>query len=374
MYNVLNDCQIVCDRINVENNKDIQMLFYDKVVFITGGGGSIGRELCRKILHYKPKKVVVFDMNELSLFTMSNDFLKEITNNIVTLTLGSILDYELLEHVFQACHPSIIIHAAAYKHVSIAEKNPSEAIKCNVLGTLNMLNISMASGIKHFIYLSSDKAVNPTSVMGMTKRISEMLVKYFNSLSPNYYTSVRFGNVFRSSGSVSEIFIEQLITKKKITITHPDMERYFMSINDAVNLILSSAVLYNEGDLFLCDMKQSIKITDLAKKMMMMLGIDDHEVEIQYTSVRDGESLFEELCYSTESLRKSSITNIYICESNDEYNNILESVYDLLQHLFTGNLLHYIRRIVPQYKVEKQSHLHNQEIYSENRNEDVINE
>ncbi|TCL56194.1 polysaccharide biosynthesis protein [Kineothrix alysoides] len=367
MYNAAHKYQIICDRIDIGSNMDIKNLLYNQIILITGGGGSIGKELCKKIIQYNPKKIIVFDVNELSLFTMSNDFSEEIEKDIITLTLGSVLDYKLIEHIFQKYQPNIIIHAAAYKHVPIAEKNPSEAIKCNVLGTLNMLNAAIAFSIKHFIYLSSDKAVNPSSVMGVTKRIGEILVKYFNSLTSSYYTIVRFGNVFQSSGSVSEIFIEQLFAKKKITITHPDMKRYFMSISDAVSLILSSAVLYNEGDLFLCDMKQSVRITDLAKEIIKMLGIDYHEVEIQYTSVREGESLFEELCYSTEILRKSSIENIYICESQEDCHNILERVYDLLQHLYAEDLLDYIRRIVPQYQIEKKPN-------SKKRNEEAVNE
>ncbi len=366
MYNTLQNYNIIRNRIEIGGNKNIEKLLYNEVVFITGGGGSIGRELCKRIIKYRPRKVIIFDVNELSLFNMLSEFPEEIGKNFVTLILGSILDYNFIEQIFQKFQPSIIIHTAAYKHVSIAESNPSEAIKCNVLGTLNMLNASLTFNIKHFIYLSSDKAVNPTSVMGVTKRIGEILVKYFDSLTSNYYTIVRFGNVFQSSGSVSQIFIEQLITKKKITITHPDMTRYFMSLSDAVSLILSSIVLYNEGSLFICDMKQSIKITDLAKEMMKMLDIDYNDVEIQYTSVREGESLFEELCYSTEILRKASIENIFICESHDDSHNILENVYDLLQHLYTKDLLYYIRRIVPQYKNGKI-------LYSETESEVGIN-
>jgi len=364
MFNALHNHQIICDRIKIDNNQAIKDLFFNKTVFITGGAGSIGRKLCEKVIKFRPEKIVILDSNELSLFTMSYEFAEEIKENIVYLLLGSILDYTLIEHICQQYRPNIIIHAAAYKHVPIAENNPSEAIRCNVLGALNMLNAAMAFKIKHFIYLSSDKAVNPTSIMGATKRIGEIMVKYFDSLTPNNYIIVRFGNVCQSSGSVSEIFIEQLITKKEITITHPDMERYFMSINDAVSLILSSSVLYDEGNLFLCDMKQSIKIVDLARKIMTMLDIACHEVKIQYTSVRDGESLYEDLFYSNEMLRKTTVENIYLCESQDDCENILENVYDLLQHLYAKDLIYYIRKIVPQYKNEEK-------VYREKR--DVIN-
>lgn len=358
MYYSTTEYKIIEDRIVINNQNNVEMLLKDKIIFITGAAGSVGRKLCETLLNYSIRKIIAFDINELSVFNMEAAFSNEIKNGLISIKLGSILDNTLLQHMFELYKPSIVIHAAAYKHVSIANNNPSEAIKCNVQGTINVLNVSMLYNVQHFVYLSSDKAVNPSSIMGATKRISEIIVNYYNSKSiNNFYSIIRFGNVFGSSGSVVQIFEEQIITKQKINITHPDMNRYFMSLNDAVNLIVASILLHKDGNMFICDMKQSLKIIDLAKKMINILGYREEEIEIQYTKIREGESLFEELYYPYETVRKSSINNILVCDTNYEYDRCMEKVYDLIQHIYSDKLLQYIRNIVPEYIVGKDNKL-----------------
>lgn len=357
-YSELAELEIIQNRIELEEKENIETRLRDKIVLVTGGAGTVGRKLSEKLLEFGVKKVIVLDNNELSLFNMSNELAEQISDKLIDLKLGSILDNNLLEYIFQLYSPNIVIHAAAYKHVSVADKNPAEAVKCNVQGTLNMLNICKLFKAENFVYLSSDKAVNPSSIMGVTKRIGELLVRYFNMKTEGNYSVIRFGNVFGSSGSVGQIFAEQIVCKKEITITHPDMKRYFMSLNDAVNLIISSIALYEVGEIFICDMKQSVKIVDLAKNLILALGYTEQEIEIQYSNIREGESLFEELNYPYEVIRKAPVENIMICDSYNhdiKEDKIIEKVYDLMQHLYSDDLIQYIRNIVPEYKAKKEN-------------------
>lgn len=357
-YSELLETEIIQNRIKLMEKENLKKRLQDKSVLVTGGAGTVGRKLCEKLLEFDAKKVIVLDNNELSIFNMSNDLAESISDRLIDIKLGSVLDNGLLEYIFRLYSPNIVIHAAAYKHVSIADKNPAEAVKCNVQGTLNILNFCKLFKVENFVYLSSDKAVNPSSIMGVTKRIGELLVRYFNMKTEGNYSIIRFGNVFGSSGSVGQIFVEQIVNKKKLTITHPDMERYFMSLNDAVNLIISSIALYETGEIFICDMKQSIKIVDLAKRLILALGYTEQEIEIQYSNIREGESLFEELSYPYEVLRKSAIKNIMICDSYNQdknENSIIEKVYNLMQHLYSENMIQYITDIVPEYKAKKEN-------------------
>lgn len=350
MYDNTLENKIIKNRIVIKEQNEIGKLLEDKIIFITGAAGYIGKKICEALLHYKIRKIIALDINELSVFNMEIAFEREIRDGIIHIKLGSVLDERLLEYMFEMYRPDIVIHAAAYKHVSVANNNPAEAIKCNVQGTINILNVSMLLKVQHFIYLSSDKAVNPSSIMGATKRIGEIIVSYYNSKTiDSFYSIVRFGNVFGSSGSVAQLFKKQIISEHKIFITHPDMERYFMSLDDAVNLVLAAILLYNDGNMFICDMNQPIKIRDLANKMINLLGYSENEINIQYTKIRKGESLFEELYYPYEKVKRASIENILICDINNEQEGCMEKVFDLTQHIYSDKIFQYIKNIVPEF-------------------------
>lgn len=346
---------IVKDKIELKQIYKFENELKDKTILITGGAGSIGEKICENILKFDVKKVICLDINELSLSKCAGKFSNEIERNNIELKLGSVLDFPFLESICKKYNPDIIIHAAAYKHVDIAEDNPEIVIKYNIQGTLNILELCEQFKIQRMVFLSSDKAINPSSIMGVTKRIGELLVKSYKVRLNGKYSIVRFGNVFGSSGSVVEIFERNIKNDKKIEITHPDMKRYFMTLNDAANLAIVSIAMCDEGDIFIADMKELIKICDLAKKIILAMGYKENEIEISYTNIRKGESLFEEVNYSNEILRKSSVDNIMVCDMKyeKEIDVILKKVFKLMEDLYSNDLINYILAIVPEYKKKK---------------------
>lgn len=285
----------------------------DKTVLVTGGGGSIGSELCRQLVSHKPKCLVIFDIYENNAYDIQQELkIKYPDANVVTL-IGSIRNTSRLESVFEQYKPDIVYHAAAHKHVPLMEVSPNEAIKNNVVGTWNVAKMADKYGVKKFVMISTDKAVNPTNVMGATKRICEMIIQSFNEKSKTDFVAVRFGNVLGSNGSVIPLFKRQIEAGGPVTVTHPDIIRYFMTIPEAVSLVLQAGSYAKGGEIFILDMGEPVKIDDLAKNLIRLsgytLGVD---MEIKYTGLRPGEKLYEELLMNEEGMQDTDNKLIHI--------------------------------------------------------------
>ena len=285
----------------------------DKTVLVTGGGGSIGSELCRQLVSHKPKYLVIFDIYENNAYDIQQELkIKYPDANVVTL-IGSIRNTSRLESVFEQYKPDIVYHAAAHKHVPLMEVSPNEAIKNNVVGTWNVAKMADKYGVKKFVMISTDKAVNPTNVMGATKRICEMIIQSFNEKSKTDFVAVRFGNVLGSNGSVIPLFKRQIEAGGPVTVTHPDIIRYFMTIPEAVSLVLQAGAYAKGGEIFILDMGEPVKIDDLAKNLIRLsgytLGVD---MEIKYTGLRPGEKLYEELLMNEEGMQDTDNKLIHI--------------------------------------------------------------
>ena len=285
----------------------------DKTVLVTGGGGSIGSELCRQLVSHKPKCLVIFDIYENNAYDIQQELkIKYPDANVVTL-IGSIRNTSRLESVFEQYKPDIVYHAAAHKHVPLMEVSPNEAIKNNVVGTWNVAKMADKYGVKKFVMISTDKAVNPTNVMGATKRICEMIIQSFNEKSKTDFVAVRFGNVLGSNGSVIPLFKRQIEAGGPVTVTHPDIIRYFMTIPEAVSLVLQAGAYAKGGEIFILDMGEPVKIDDLAKNLIRLsgytLGVD---MEIKYTGLRPGEKLYEELLMNEEGMHDTDNKLIHI--------------------------------------------------------------
>ena len=284
------------------DTEEIHKYLTDKVVLVTGGGGSIGSELCRQIIRYRPKQLLIFDIYENCAYELEMELRNKIGRDLPIVTLvGSILDKHRLDEVMDIYHPQVVFHAAAHKHVPLMEISPAEAVKNNVLGTKNLLTSASTHGVERFVQLSTDKAVNPTNVMGCTKRICEMLIQTFAQNTTMKCMAVRFGNVLGSHGSVIPLFESQIREGGPVTITHPDITRYFMTIPEAAQLVLEAGALARSGSIYVLDMGQPVKIMELAEKMIRFYGYEPGvNMEIRITGLRPGEKLYEELMMDTE--------------------------------------------------------------------------
>jgi len=272
------------------------------IVLVTGGGGSIGSELCRQIAPHKPSKIIIFDVYENNAFELLGELKPLYPNIIIELRIGSVRDIARLEEIFKEFKPDIVFHAAAHKHVPLMEASPKEAVKNNVLGTLNVAESARKFKTKKFVLLSTDKAVNPTNVMGATKRVAELIVQHI-SLCPSEtcFAAVRFGNVLGSNGSVIPIFKKQIAAGGPVTVTHPDVTRFFMTIPEAAQLVIKAGALAKGGDIFVLDMGEPIKIAELAKNVIRLSGfLPDKDIKIEYIGLRPGEKLYEELYQGDE--------------------------------------------------------------------------
>lgn len=288
----------------------------DKVCMVTGGGGSIGSELCRQIMSYSPKKLIIVDIYENNAYDIQQELFmnKMADSSNLKVLIASVRDEKKMEKIFAEYQPQLVFHAAAHKHVPLMETSPEEAVKNNVFGTLNIAQLSDKYGAQKFVLVSTDKAVNPTNVMGATKRLCEMIVQYFSNTSENTeYVAVRFGNVLGSNGSVIPLFKKQIESGKPITITHPDIIRYFMTIPEAVSLILAAGSMASGGEIFVLDMGEPVKILTLAENLIKIYGKKPYEdVKIIFTGLRPGEKLYEELLMSEEGLQKTKNQKIFI--------------------------------------------------------------
>ena len=297
------------------NVEEISGYLKNKTVLVTGGGGSIGSELCHQIAHFHPKRLIIFDIYENNAYDLQNELLMKFPNLNLEVLIGSVRDRARVEHVFEVCRPDVVFHAAAHKHVPLMELSPGEAVKNNVFGTLNVAQACDKYGVKRMVMISTDKAVNPTNIMGATKRICELIIQYCSRHSKNTdYMAVRFGNVLGSNGSVIPLFKRQIAAGGPVTVTHPDIIRYFMTIPEAARLVIQAGGMAHGGEIFILDMGEPVKIVDLARNLIRLSGLEpDVDIKIKYTGLRPGEKLYEELLLDSEGgCQKTSHQLIYI--------------------------------------------------------------
>ncbi|MDO5339029.1 MAG: nucleoside-diphosphate sugar epimerase/dehydratase [Eubacteriales bacterium] len=325
----------------------------DKVIMVTGGGGSIGSELCRQLVSHKPKQLIIFDIYENNAYDIQQELKINYPDaNVVTL-IGSIRNVSRLESVFEQYKPDIVYHAAAHKHVPLMEVSPDEAVKNNVVGTWNVAKMADKYGVKKFVMISTDKAVNPTNVMGATKRICEMIVQTYNEMSKTDFVAVRFGNVLGSNGSVIPLFKRQIEAGGPVTVTDPNIIRYFMTIPEAVSLVLQAGAYAKGGEIFILDMGEPVKIDDLAKNLIRLSGYTlGVNMEIKYTGLRPGEKLYEELLMKEEGLQETDNKLIHIGKPIEfDKENFFDNLEKLKEEAYseTGNIREYLKEVVDTY-------------------------
>ena len=298
------------------DNKQISDFIRNKVCMVTGGGGSIGSELVRQIAKYAPKQIVIIDIYENNAYEIQQELVMDYGDELDFVTLiASVRDYDRMNRIFEKYKPQIVFHAAAHKHVPLMEASPTEAIKNNVIGTFNTATLAQFHNVEKFVMISTDKAVNPTNVMGASKRCCEMVVQYLSQQKDGTteFITTRFGNVLGSNGSVIPLFKKQIEQGKPVTVTHPDIIRYFMTIPEAVSLVMEAAAIADGGEIFVLDMGQPVRITSLAENLIRMYGkIPYKDVEIKFTGLRPGEKIKEELLMDEEGLQKTSNKLIFI--------------------------------------------------------------
>ena len=321
LYSTLRDVEIEDllgrDPIELDNN-NIKGIINGKVVLVTGGGGSIGEELCRQIMLHNPKQLIMLDIYENSLYNIELEIKTKYPNNDIRAVIANIREADRIDSIFEKYKPEIVFHAAAHKHVPLMENNPTEAIKNNVFGTNNLINSADKYGTKRFILISTDKAVNPTNIMGASKRLCEMIIQAKDRVSNTEYVAVRFGNVLGSNGSVVPLFKKQIKAGGPLTVTDKEVTRYFMTIPEAVALVLQAITYANGGEIFVLDMGEPVKIYDLATSIIELYGLKlGEDIDIEITGMRPGEKLYEELLMDEENLQETSHEKIFITESMD---------------------------------------------------------
>ncbi len=300
-----------------------------KTVLVTGGGGSIGSELCRQIAKVAPRRIVVFDMYENDAYMLCQELLRQYNDIDVIVEIGNVCDVARVNEIFTKYHPSVVFHAAAHKHVPLMEICPREAVQNNVFGTLNVVRAADEFNVSRFIFISTDKAVNPTSVMGATKRMGEMVMQYYARTSKTTFAAVRFGNVLGSNGSVIPLFKRQIASGGPVTVTHPDIERFFMTIPEASRLVITAGGMARGGEIFILDMGEPVKILDLAKNLIRLSGAQD--IEIEFTGLRDGEKMYEELLMDEESTLPTSNKSIMVSTGQEISYDVVAAKLDELR-------------------------------------------
>ena len=339
-------------RPEVKLDTEVCKYLKNQTVLVTGGGGSIGSELCRQIARYAPDKIVIFDIYENNAFTLKNSLDRRYHGAPqIEIRIGSVRDIERLQEIFEEFNPSSVFHAAAHKHVPLMEDSPYEAVKNNVLGTYNVCHCANEYGVKNFVLLSTDKAVNPTNVMGATKRIAELTVQHFSKISKGTkFAAVRFGNVLGSNGSVIPIFKEQIKQGGPLTVTHPDITRYFMTIPEASQLVVQAGGLAKGGEIFVLDMGEPVKIVSLAENLIRLSGFEPYkDIEIQFTGLRPGEKLYEELSLDEEldGRRKTQNDKIFVTAPIPFDEELLEREIQAIPNLKPNETRKFLKRLVP---------------------------
>jgi FlaA1/EpsC-like NDP-sugar epimerase len=340
------------------NNKRIGEEISGKVILVTGAAGSIGSEIVRQLIAYFPAKLVLVDQAESALYDLEYELAGKVPTNVqLIVNVADVSDTRRVSKIFKNHRPDIIFHAAAYKHVPLMENNPYEAIKTNVIGTRILAELAAEVGVDKFVMVSTDKAVNPTNVMGATKRLAEMYTQSMNQLEgvKTKFIATRFGNVLGSNGSVIPLFKKQIERGGPVTVTHPEITRYFMTIPEACELVLEAATMGQGGEVFVFDMGESVKIIDLAKKMITLSGLRvDKDIEIRYTGLRPGEKLYEELLNNDENTLPTHHPKILIAEVNTPSYAYMEVATNDLNHLLSSgtnnSIVAKIKEIIPEYK------------------------
>lgn len=314
------------------NMSVVQSFIKGKTVIVTGGVGSIGSEICRQVLKFDAEKLIIFDINENGLFDIDNELKKQFDESRYELVLGSVRDRARLNEVFEMYKPSIVFHAAAHKHVPMMELNPKEAIKNNVFGTINVSETAIKHNVEKFILISTDKAVNPTNIMGASKRIAELVIQLMDGRSETDFAAVRFGNVLGSKGSVVPFFQKQIEFGGPVTVTHREMKRYFMTIPEAVQLVLEAGAMAQGGEIFVLDMGEPVYIYDMACDLIRLNGYEpEKDIKIIITGLRPGEKLFEEISLADEDTTKTPNNMIFICKPMDHNVDLINTTLNELE-------------------------------------------
>ena len=327
-----------------------------KVVLVTGGGGSIGSELCRQIAHAKPKQLIILDIYENNAYDIQMELRRTHPELNLEVIIGSVRDAVRLNHVMETYRPELVFHAAAHKHVPLMEESPNEAIKNNVIGTYKLAKAAAEYGVKRFVQISTDKAVNPTNIMGASKRLCEMVIQMMNRESKTEFVAVRFGNVLGSNGSVIPLFKKQIEAGGPVTVTHPDIIRYFMTIPEAVSLVLQAGYYAKGGEIFILDMGEPVKIDTMARNMIRLSGYEpDVDIKIEYTGLRPGEKLYEELLMKEEGMQETANKLIHIGKPIEMDDALLEQQLKRLDEASreeSEDIKDIVAEIVPTYKRE----------------------
>lgn len=332
-----------------------------KVVLVTGGGGSIGSELCRQLAANSPKQLIIFDIYENSAYDIQQELVKKYPNLDLKVLIGSVRNTSRVNSVFETYRPNIVYHAAAHKHVPLMEDSPNEAIKNNVLGTWKVAEAAVKYGTDKFVMISTDKAVNPTNIMGATKRICEMIVQAYNSRGKTDFVAVRFGNVLGSNGSVIPLFKKQIAAGGPVTVTHPKIIRYFMTIPEAVSLVLQAGAYAKGGEIFVLEMGEPVKILDLAINLIRLSGfVPGEDIQIEFTGLRPGEKLYEEMLMEEEGLQETANKLIHIgkpieFDETEFFKELEEIKLETREEISNEEIRKWVKKLVPTYNTENRA-------------------
>ncbi|MDD4122465.1 MAG: nucleoside-diphosphate sugar epimerase/dehydratase [Eubacteriales bacterium] len=343
------------------NLRGISSYLEGKIVLVTGGGGSIGSELCRQIARFKPRKLIALDIYENTIFELSNEIKNTYPGLEFEVVITSVRSRQRLKEVFLKYKPHVVFHAAAHKHVPLMEQNPKDAVINNIVGTKNMIDLSDEYAVENFVLISTDKAVNPTNVMGATKRIAEMLLQEKSAHSRTSYSAVRFGNVLGSNGSVIPLFRKQIERGGPVTVTHEDITRYFMTIPEAVQLVIQAGALATGGEIFILDMGEPVRIIDLAENVIRLSGYTPYvDIDIKITGLRPGEKLYEELLLDEEGIEKTAHNKIYVghpIPPSPEFSEMLEKEGTYTEEMIRNGIMgmkdeevkDWLQKLLPNY-------------------------
>ena len=339
------------------NLDEIMGYVEQKVIMVTGGGGSIGSELCRQIAMYNPKQLIIFDVYENNAYEIQQELKRHHPELNFVVLIGSVRNTHRMETVFEKYRPDIVYHAAAHKHVPLMEDSPNEAIKNNVFGTYKTAKAASEYGVKRFVLISTDKAVNPTNIMGASKRLCEMIVQSFDKISKTEFVAVRFGNVLGSNGSVIPLFKKQIAEGGPVTVTHKDIIRYFMTIPEAVSLVLQAGAYARGGEIFVLEMGAPVRIDDMARNLIRLSGYTpDVDIKIEYTGLRPGEKLYEELLMAEEGMKETANKLIHIgkpIEMDEE--TFFDKLAELKEACYNDDesIKEKVQKLVPTYRIKK---------------------
>ena len=341
--------------VNLINKKEVEELIKGKTILITGSAGSIGSELSRQVSGFGPETLVLIDQDETGIFNIEGEIKKNFPHLKLKAVVADITDEKIVNNLFLQFKPNVVFHAAAYKHVPIMAMQPYEAIKNNIFGTEILVKASLENDVEKFIFISTDKAVNPSSVMGATKRIGEIICQSYNQKNKTRFIAVRFGNVLDSRGSVIPIFRDQIRKRENITVTHPDMKRYFMLTSESCLLVLQAGAMGSGGEVFVLDMGEPVKIVDLARDMIRLSGYKpDKDIAIVFTGVRPGEKLFEELLTAEEGTNMTKNKKIFVAKpssiSFEKLSSNLGSLKKIIDSESKENIISFLKTITPYYK------------------------